>query len=51
MSNFSGPLDFWESLELNELMAWVFVILGCFVLFLHLLKRAEERRQKRRWRL
>lgn len=43
-----NPLDFWESLPLNELIAWAFVFLGCFMLFVHLVKRAEEARKNRR---
>jgi hypothetical protein len=47
-----GPLDFWESLTFNEMTTWAFVLFGCFVVFVHLLKRAEEarnRRQLRKW--
>jgi hypothetical protein len=45
----NGPLDFWESLSVNELIAWAFVF-GCFVLFVHLLKRADEARNPARTR-
>jgi hypothetical protein len=45
-----GPLDFWESLTLNEILAWAFVLFGCFVLFVHILKRIDRAAQKRRLR-
>ena len=45
-----GPLDFWESLTINEMIAWACIIIGCFVVLLHLLKRAEEARDRRRLR-
>jgi len=54
-SGFQGEgqamLDFvWEELGLSELIASVFVMFGCFGLFNHLLRRAEEKAQKRRLR-
>jgi hypothetical protein len=45
-----GQLDYWESLTLNELVAWAFVLFGCFIVLVHLLKRAEDARNRRRLR-
>lgn len=48
-----NPFDFWENLALNELVSWAFILFGCFVLFVYVLKRAEglaHRRRRRKWR-
>jgi hypothetical protein len=36
-----SPLDFWQNLPLNEMVAWACIIIGLFVIFVHLKKRAE----------
>ena len=52
MPDISGPLIFWD-LKPNEAITGSFVLIGCFVLYVYLLKRAEEakrRRRSRKWR-
>ena len=50
MVDMPGPLDFWGSLTLNELVAWSFVLFACFLLFVHLLGQFEKVMQRRRRR-
>jgi hypothetical protein len=41
-----SPLEFWDSLTLNQILTWGFAIFACFVLFLYIMERAEEKAQR-----